>query len=434
VAVVVEGEVEPLAVFADEAVGVVHAAFGAIDGLSLEDALVGPGLHAVKADPERHRRALLAVGIVQDGDAVAAEIVEGGFAAWIGDVGDAGELWPSLAAVLGFCLVKHAAEAVGADDHGDAAIVVLKEIVFCPAEVSTVGRESDVAVLGPGLAAVAADEHSVAWVGEVSVERCFFLLIVGSDVVLKRDHEATVFADDVLAHEGALFEASWDCFGLAPGLEGVVAGEEPRAPVIGPMLGMGGEKEGAMLVKDHELGGTLSDGFTFAGKANIEGFEWGPSFALVITAGDAGVVQGAGFGIATGQHEEDPGVIGKLPQGRIAHHFVGCDAVIRDAFEVLLGVFDGLCRPLRIRNDGPWQLWGVGFVDYGLGQLWLGGEVCLGEGGVQNLCIGVSIPIIEEVNAAIGGLKSIGIRDLRAVVDEQSFAPGLTIVVGEEGL
>ncbi len=64
VAVVIEGEMQPLAVFADKAVGVVHAAFGAIDGLLLEDALVGPSLHAVEADPQRHGAAMLAVRIV----------------------------------------------------------------------------------------------------------------------------------------------------------------------------------------------------------------------------------------------------------------------------------------------------------------------------------------------------------------------------------
>ena len=40
VAVVVEGEVEPLAVFADEAVGIVHAAFRAIG--MLEEVVLGP--------------------------------------------------------------------------------------------------------------------------------------------------------------------------------------------------------------------------------------------------------------------------------------------------------------------------------------------------------------------------------------------------------
>ena len=48
-AVLVEGEVEPLLVGADEAVGVVHAAFGTIDGLLLKHALIGPGLHAVES-------------------------------------------------------------------------------------------------------------------------------------------------------------------------------------------------------------------------------------------------------------------------------------------------------------------------------------------------------------------------------------------------
>ena len=107
VAVVIKGEMEPLAVFADKAIGVIHATFGAIDGFLLEHALVGPGLHAVKADPQGHGAAVLAVGIVQDGHAVATEIVERGFAAGIGDLRGAGELGPSRAAVFAFGLVDH---------------------------------------------------------------------------------------------------------------------------------------------------------------------------------------------------------------------------------------------------------------------------------------------------------------------------------------
>src|SRR6056297_2840026 len=48
VAVVVEGEVEPFSVVANEAVGVVEASFEVI----AEAALVGPGLHPVEADPK----------------------------------------------------------------------------------------------------------------------------------------------------------------------------------------------------------------------------------------------------------------------------------------------------------------------------------------------------------------------------------------------
>lgn len=106
VAIVVEGEVQPLAVFADEAVGVVHAAFRTIDGLLLEHALVGPGLHAIKADPQRHRAAVLAVGIVQNGDAIAAEVVERSLTAGIWDLGDAGKFGPSLATILRHGFIK----------------------------------------------------------------------------------------------------------------------------------------------------------------------------------------------------------------------------------------------------------------------------------------------------------------------------------------
>lgn len=104
--IVVEGKVEPLTVFTDEAIRVVHAAFGAIDRLLLEHTLVGPGLHAIKADPQRHRAAVLAVRIVQDGDAITAQIVERGLAAGIRDLGDAGKLGPSLATIFGLRFVK----------------------------------------------------------------------------------------------------------------------------------------------------------------------------------------------------------------------------------------------------------------------------------------------------------------------------------------
>src|ERR1700674_6023782 len=71
--VIVEGEVEPLPVLAHEAVRVVHPAPRSVAALLLEDALVRPGLHAVEADPEGHRAAVLAVRVVQKRDRVASQ-------------------------------------------------------------------------------------------------------------------------------------------------------------------------------------------------------------------------------------------------------------------------------------------------------------------------------------------------------------------------
>ena len=48
------------------------------------------------------------------------------------------------------------------------------------------------------------DEHTVARIREGAVERRLVLLVIGADVMLERHHDAAVFADDVLADEGAL--------------------------------------------------------------------------------------------------------------------------------------------------------------------------------------------------------------------------------------
>jgi hypothetical protein len=82
---------------------------------------------------------------------------------------------------------------------------MLKEVVLCPAEVSTVRREADVAVLSPCFAAILADEDAVARVGELSLQRWQLALVIRPDVMLEGQYEATVFGDQVLADEGALF-------------------------------------------------------------------------------------------------------------------------------------------------------------------------------------------------------------------------------------
>ena len=117
VAVVVEGEVEPLFVGAHEAVGVVDAALRTIDAFFVQDALVGPSLQAVEADPKGQRAAVFRVGVVQHRDRVAAERIQRGFAAGVRDSRDAGEFGPGSAAVFGLGGEEYAAQAVGEHMH-----------------------------------------------------------------------------------------------------------------------------------------------------------------------------------------------------------------------------------------------------------------------------------------------------------------------------
>ena len=76
VAIVIEGKVQPLAILAHKTIGIVHASFGAIHGFGLEDPLVMPGFHSVKADPQRHVAAVLAVWIVENRDSITTKIIE----------------------------------------------------------------------------------------------------------------------------------------------------------------------------------------------------------------------------------------------------------------------------------------------------------------------------------------------------------------------
>ena len=161
-------------------------------------------------------------------------------------------------------------------------------------------------MLAPGLAPVTADEDAIAWIGEGTIQWGFVLLIIGADVVLEGDHDAAVFANDVLADEGTFLEAARHFDRLAPCLEGVVTGEVPGTPVIGPVLGVRGEKQRAALAEDHELRRALADGFSFAREADIEPLQRCPNLAQVMAARHAGVVQRAWLGIATGEDKENP--------------------------------------------------------------------------------------------------------------------------------
>ena len=299
VAIVIEGKVQPLAILAHKTIGIVHASFGTIHGFGLEDPLVRPGFHSVKADPQSHGAAVLAVWIVENRDSITTEIIEGSLAAGVRNVCQAGELRPSLAAVFGLRLIQHAAEPVGTDDHRDAPIGMFKEIVLCPSEVAAVRCEPDIAMFSPCLAAIFTDQDTVAWICEIPIQWSLLLLIVWADVVLEWHHDAAVFADDVFAHKGALFEPAWDLRGLAPGLERIVTGEKPGSPVVGPMLGVSGEKQRAVATQNHEFGRSLTDCFSFTRESDIEALQGSPGLAHVVAAGDASVVEWARFRVST---------------------------------------------------------------------------------------------------------------------------------------
>ena len=48
---------------------------------------------------------------------------------------------------------------------------------------------------------------------------------------------------------------------------------------------------------------------------------------------------------------------------------------------------------------------------------------------MQDLCVCVAVPVIEDVDVAIRCLEAIGIRNVSAIINEEAFAPGLAIVV-----
>ena len=166
-AVIVKGEVEPLLVCADEAVGIVHAAFRTIARFGLQHALIGPGLHAVKTDPQGHWTAMLRIGIVQQCNRVASQAVESRLRAGIGNRRFRREVRPSATTIIRFRIIEHSAQPVGTDYHRDALISQFDETVFSPAVIPVVVGDADVAVLGECLSTITTDEHSVAGITDV---------------------------------------------------------------------------------------------------------------------------------------------------------------------------------------------------------------------------------------------------------------------------
>ena len=225
VAVIVVGEMEPLLVFADETVGVVHRPPRAVAGIFDEHALIRPGLHAVETDPQRQRMTSFRVRVVQEGDSITAEGIERGLRAGVWKVGLHGEFRPRFAAVLRLRVVEHSAKTVSADNHGNATIAQFRDVVLGPAVVAVVGREADVAVLGPGLAAITADEHAVARIADVVEQRLVPRLFLRrrrrraggrTFVMLERQQDAAIARDDVIPDEREFRQASGDRLGRRP--------------------------------------------------------------------------------------------------------------------------------------------------------------------------------------------------------------------------
>src|ERR1700677_789952 len=104
---------------------------------------------------------------MQHRDRVAAEVIQRGFAAGIRDLRDAGELGRGSAAVFGVGVVEYAPQAVGTDDHRNAAFAEFDDVVLGPTVIAIIRREADVAVFGPSLAAIAAHQHAVPRIAHV---------------------------------------------------------------------------------------------------------------------------------------------------------------------------------------------------------------------------------------------------------------------------
>ena len=277
-------------------------------------------------------------------------------------------------------------------------------------------------MLAPGLAAVRTHQHAIAGVGEGAVERGLILFGIRTDVMLEGHEDAAVSRGDRWADEGALLEAAGQFARLAPGLERVVARQIPGAPVVGPVFRVGREEQRRSAVADEDFGRALADGLPFAREADVEGRQWRPGLSFVGAAGDAGVVQRGRFGVAAGEHEQDPRLVGQQAQGRVAHHPVWREPVVRHALAILLGVLDTLGGPLGAGFDRPSAELGVRglqrFVDEATGDLGLLGDVFFGELGQQDLGVGVSVPIVEDVDLTIRGLEAVGIGDRGAVVEQ----------------
>ena len=167
--------------------------------------------------------------------------------------------------------------------------------------VAVVGREADVAVLGPGLAAI---------------------------------------------------QASGDRLGLRPRLAVVVSVDEPRLPVPPPSLRVSAEKEQAAIADGHEFRRPLAHRLAFARKADVHGLQRRPRPAFVEAAGQSGVVLWRRLKVIARQHEQRPRAIRQLAQRGVAHELVRCDAVVGDAGEILLRVLGRLRGPFEIGADG----------------------------------------------------------------------------------
>ncbi len=148
-----------------------------------------------------------AVGIVQEGNAIVSKVIESGFTARIGDRRETSELRPAFA-VGTIRAIQHAAHAIAANKHGDPTVRVLVQIVLGPTKVTIIGRKADVAMFCPRLTAVAADQYTIARIGEVALQRFPILLISGTNVVLKRQENATIATDNMFTNEGSIAQST----------------------------------------------------------------------------------------------------------------------------------------------------------------------------------------------------------------------------------
>ena len=59
-----------------------------------------------------------------------------------------------------------------------------------------------------------------------------------------------------------------------------------------------------------------------------------------------------------------------------------------------------------------------------------GQDILFAELRQQNLRVGVAIPIVENVDESVGRLETVGIRNRRTFIQQQSAFPCLALVVG----
>lgn len=62
-------------------------------------------------------------------------------------------------------------------------------------------------------------------------------------------------------------------------------------------------------------------------------------------------------------------------------------------------------------------------------DLGLLGDVLFRELREQDLGVGVTIPVVEDMDRAVRSLEAVGVRDRGAVVEQQTRAPGLAVVL-----